>query len=289
MVKFVAKQAVDTTALEELEFLLDPSSVSFDDREKDGFVVESGDVRAEVQGTGFRYVLGAPLPVGTVTKIEVFESDALAYKLTGLNIKMSKLILADDVEEAVLAMLSGDDKLVGSAFDDTLAGGKGDDQLLGKAGDDTLYGQKGKDLLDGGLDSDTLDGGAGKDTYLFKDAPDGDFDEIVKFQSGEIIQVKAKSFAGLSKGVLDDDQFFEGTEAQDSDDRFIYDPDSGALYHDADGVGGDAQIQVALLQNIPSNFGAGNILVDLSPSHGRGPAVGPGHAPAAIRARCPGG
>ena len=61
--------------------------------------------------------------------------------------------------------------------------------------------------------------------------------------------------------MLADDQFVEGTEAQDGDDRFIYDPDSGALYHDVDGVGSDAQIQVALLQNLPSNFGAGNILV----------------------------
>jgi Ca2+-binding RTX toxin-like protein len=260
MVKFVAKKPVDTTALEELEFLVDPSSVSFDNRQKDGFVVKSGDVRAEVEGSGFRYVLQVPLPVGTIAKIEVFESGDLAYKLTDLNIKMSKLV-GDDVEEAVLDMLEGDDKLKGSSGDDTLAGGDGDDQILGKAGDDTLYGQKGEDLLEGGLGFDTLDGGGGKDTYLFKDAPSTGIDDIAKFENGEIIQVKAKSFAGLTKGTLASDQFVEGTEAGDGNDRFVYDPDSGKLYFDADGAGGAAQTQFAQLQSNLSNFGADNLIV----------------------------
>ena len=174
---------------------------------------------------------------------------------------MSELAGASDVEEVILDMLGGDDKLKGSSGDDTLAGGNGSDQLLGKEGDDTLYGEKGKDLLDGGQDSDTLDGGSGKDTYLFKDSPGSGIDDIVEFQSGETIKVKAKSFAGLSKGALSSDQFVEGTEAGDGNDRFIYDPDSGALYHDADGAGGEAQTQFAQMQSNLGNFGAGNIIV----------------------------
>ena len=50
-------------------------------------------------------------------------------------------------------------------------------------------------------------------------------------------------------------------------DRFIYDPDSGKLYHDADGAGGEAQTQFAQMQSNLGNFGAGNIIV-ISGNHG---------------------
>ena len=261
MVKFVAKQAVDTSALDQLQFLLDITSVSFDDRASDGFTVELGDIRAEVEGSGFTYVGGKPLPVGTITKVEVFDSGDLAYRLTDLNVKMSKLIGVSDVEELARDIFSGDDVLKGSSDDDTLAGGNGNDQISGKDGDDTLYGDNGKDLLDGGNGSDELNGGSGKDSYLFKNAPGSGVDEIVSFQSGELIQLKAKFFAGLSKGPLASDQFVEGTEAQDGNDHIIYDSSTGALYHDADGVGGAAQTQFAEMQTGLTNFGAGNIIV----------------------------
>ena len=46
------------------------------------------------------------------------------------------------------------------------------------------------------------------------------------------------------------DQFVSGaglTGAQDATDRLIYDTDTGALYYDADGVGGASAVQIALL------------------------------------------
>ena len=226
-----------------------------------GSLSSSGDVRAEVHGTGFRYALAVPLPVGTITKIEVYESGDLAYKLTDLSLKMSKLVTVGDLEELASNIFSGDDVLKGSSEDDTLGGGKGNDQVSGKDGDDSLFGDEGKDLLDGGNGSDELDGGSSKDTYLFKNAPGSGIDEIVSFQSGETIQLKAKFFAGLSKGPLAGDEFVKGTAAQDGNDHVIYDSSTGALYHDADGAGGASQTQFAQMQTGLTNFGAGNIIV----------------------------
>ena len=178
-----------------------------------------------------------------------------------LRVDLDKFVGASDLERVVLDIFSGDDTIKGSSGDDILTGGKGSDRLFGKAGDDELYGQKGKDLLDGGEGSDTLDGGGGKDTYVFSGAPGSDLDTIVAFQAGETIEVSSSSFAGLTVGQLAVSQFFAGSEAQDGDDRFIYDPATGALYHDADGAGGQGQTQFAQLEAELSEFGAGNILV----------------------------
>lgn len=261
MVKFVAKKPVDMTDLTELDLLADPLDVDFVHRESDSFTAKSGDVRLDVEGSGFRYLLKVPTPVGTITRIEAYESGHLAYKLSGFRFKFDKLIAASDFEKVVLEIVKGDDKLKGSSGDDVLTGGKGRDKLLGKDGDDLLKGQKGKDVLTGGEGDDRLDGGRGKDTYFFKAAPGSGIDTIVDFQKGEAIQIRAKDFAGLSKGQLDAAAFAIGTEAGDADDRIIYDSASGALYHDADGVGGAGQVQFAQLPASLTTLGADSILV----------------------------
>ena len=60
-------------------------------------------------------------------------------------------------------------------------------------------------------------------------------------------------FLGLSfdeLGRLDPDAFVSGaglTAAQDAEDRFVYDTTTGALYYDADGLGGADAVAVAVL------------------------------------------
>lgn len=71
---------------------------------------------------------------------------------------------------------------------------------------------------------DTLDGGGGKDTYVFKDPPGSGIDTIVRFQTGEKLKIAKGDFSGLTMGQLSADQFVKGTEAEDGNDRFIYDP-----------------------------------------------------------------
>lgn len=62
-----------------------------------------------------------------------------------------------------IAGTSGDDLLVGTAFDDAFDGDDGDDILLGREGDDIIWGGAGNDRLIGGDGDDELYGGAGDD------------------------------------------------------------------------------------------------------------------------------
>lgn len=62
---------------------------------------------------------------------------------------------------------AGDDRLVGTAYNDALEGLEGNDIISGRGGDDALYGGSGNDTLEGGEGNDLVDGGEGDDTYIF--------------------------------------------------------------------------------------------------------------------------
>lgn len=137
--------------------------------------------------------------------------------------------------------------LTGSALNDWLTGGTGNDTLLGGSGNDQLR---------GGLGKDNLTGGAGADQFVFDKAPNSstNLDTITDFASGTDKLVFSKAvFTGLSGaalGNLSADAFWAGpgvSSAHDATDRFAYDTTSGYLYYDADGIGGAAAVQVALL------------------------------------------
>lgn len=61
---------------------------------------------------------------------------------------------------------SGHDTLTGGSGADHLEGGDGDDLLLGQLGDDTLIGGAGSDVLVGGFGQDSLNGGDGNDLLI---------------------------------------------------------------------------------------------------------------------------
>lgn len=80
-----------------------------------------------------------------------------------------------DANRALEYVLSGSDRLDGSAWKDRLLGFAGDDVLNGAGGNDRLYGGSGNDwllggtgndLLDGGIGSDSMKGSIGNDTYV---------------------------------------------------------------------------------------------------------------------------
>ncbi len=263
MVKVVARQPVDAAALDKLQSVLDPDDAVFSDGRPSRFTVEADDVRAEVKGKGFAYFAFTDTPQsGTISEIKIYVQDDLAYVIKDAGIDIAKMIDNPPTADSGLRKLfSGKDTFMGSSGDDVFAAGAKNDKLSGKGGDDELYGDAGKDVLDGGKGSDTLDGGSGKDTYFFRDPPGSGIDTIVKFETGETFKIARSDFAGLAKGQLAGDRFVEGTEAQDANDRFIYDSTTGAVYHDSDGTGGAAQIQFARILADPGNFGAGNIFV----------------------------
>lgn len=100
--------------------------------------------------------------------------------------------------------------------------------------DNAIIGGDGANVLNGRLGADTLTGGAGADTFTF-DTPlrASNVDAIADFVSGEdVIALSAAVF-----GALTEASFHIGAEAQDADDRIIYDPTTGDLFFDRDGTG----------------------------------------------------
>lgn len=132
----------------------------------------------------------------------------------------------------------------------TIDGKAGFDTIIGTNQNDSLTGGDGNDILTGGGGNDTLRGGAGYDRFNFNSASDG-VDKIVDFNVNEdIIGISAQGFGSsdfLVGSTISADQFRIGTGAGDASDRFIYNQNTGALFFDADGIGGAAQVKIATL------------------------------------------
>jgi Ca2+-binding RTX toxin-like protein len=145
----------------------------------------------------------------------------------------------------------GDDTLSGEEGNDTLLGGIGNDSLVGGEGDDFLGGWHGNDTLTGGEGNDWLKGGTGADRFVFTDY--NSLDTIGDFQTGEdTIAISAAGFGG-NLAVGSNPPLQLGFAADDPGDRFIYNPNTGALFFDLDGDGlGFSQVQIGKLSNKPS-------------------------------------
>jgi Ca2+-binding RTX toxin-like protein len=136
-----------------------------------------------------------------------------------------------------------------------------DNQLAGNGAANRLDGREGNDVIDGGLGADTLTGGLGADLFAFTTAlGGGNVDRIVDFAPGsDRIALDHAVFAGLAPGALAAGAFATGAAA-DADDRIVYDPTTGALSFDADGVGGAEAVAFATLQPGLA-LGAGDFVV----------------------------
>jgi len=141
-----------------------------------------------------------------------------------------------------------DDTITGSNGKDILSGSSGNDSLSGGTGNDALYGNLGNDTLTGGGDLDYLSGGAGNDSFVF-DSPTLGLDTIPDFSvADDTILVKASGFGGgLTPGAIASTEFFVGSGATTSSQRFIYNNATGSLSFDVDGNGGSASVQFASL------------------------------------------
>ncbi|MEH1830904.1 MAG: calcium-binding protein [Nostoc sp.] len=179
-----------------------------------------------------------------------------------------------NIERLNISGTEYDDNIVGSNGNDTLYGNVGNDTIIGGAGNDSLSasysgnnllsGDDGNDILTGGRGNDSLYGGTGTDTFVFNSYY-GSVDTIYDFNAtNDLIQVSAAGFdeelslaankftigtsARLSIGSLFANQFTIGTSATTSNQRFIYDNITGALYFDADGSAAEfTQVKFAQL------------------------------------------
>ncbi len=165
----------------------------------------------------------------------------------------------DDVKEAV----GGGTDQVQATVDYVLGAGQEVEQLstnkasataaidlTGNGFGQTIIGNEGSNIINGKAGNDTMSGHGGADTFVFDTALNAttNNDVITDFAPGtDFIQLENAIFDVLPGGTLTNAAFFKGTAAHDASDRVIYDPASGALYYDKDGLGGVAQVQFATL------------------------------------------
>lgn len=130
-----------------------------------------------------------------------------------------------------------------------IIGNQNNNDLEGTNANDFIDGQGGNDRLVGNLGNDTLTGGAGGDRFVFS-SPSQGIDLITDFNViDDTINVSASGFrAGLvANAAIQSSQFLIGTSSTTASQRFIYNKTTGALFFDADGLGGATQVQLATL------------------------------------------
>lgn len=164
------------------------------------------------------------------------------------------------------AVISGFEKVEGSAFDDellgsddnsrdgadALVGASGNDRLVGRAGDDSLTGGEGDDTLQGGVGRDELSGRAGRDIYVYGSVAEsssvvGETDLIfdLRRDDGDRIDLRQIDADGTTAG----DQKFRfvgnGPFEQAGDLRFEPTGRGFVIYGDVDGDGTeDFQLEI---------------------------------------------
>jgi serralysin len=146
-------------------------------------------------------------------------------------------------------LAAGQEVEVLSAFGQT---GTGALNLTGNAFAQTLIGNAGDNVLNGGGGADALYGLGGNDTFAFNTALGaGNIDTIIGFVAGgDKIALDDAIFITIGGlGALNPNAFVAGTAAADASDRIIYNSATGQLLYDADGVGGVAAVQFAILDN----------------------------------------
>jgi Ca2+-binding RTX toxin-like protein len=113
--------------------------------------------------------------------------------------------------------------------------------------------------------ADTLSGNGGGDRFLF-DTPLNaatNVDTVLDFKSGQDkLLLSDVIFSNVAPGVLSVDSFVPGAgaQAQDADDRILYDTTTGSVSYDADGNGAGTAVAFATLFGTPS-LAATDILV----------------------------
>ena len=134
--------------------------------------------------------------------------------------------------------------------------GTGAIDLTGNAGNNAIYGNAGVNVLNGGLGADSLVGFGGHDTFVFNTALGGsNIDHVSDFAPStttdpDTIQLAHAVFTALPTGMLADAAFTDITStAETASSRILYNHSTGALFYDADGVGGTAAVQFAVVDN----------------------------------------
>jgi Ca2+-binding RTX toxin-like protein len=133
------------------------------------------------------------------------------------------------------------ENLTGSSFADTLTGDSAANRISGGAGNDTLSGGHGKDVLIGGTGADSFVFNTKLGTTNIDTIDDFNVINDTILLDNDIF-TKVGAIGDLTAGA-----FYTGTAAHDATDRIIYNKATGALFYDADGKGGAAAVQFAVV------------------------------------------
>jgi Ca2+-binding RTX toxin-like protein len=173
-------------------------------------------------------------------------------------------LLTDRNGYAFLSAGEGEDTLVNTGrIDGGVRLGRGNDLFDGRQGhlagaveghdgNDRILCGRDDDRISGGYGMDVLSGGAGRDTFVFDVTLHArkNVDLIADFKPViDTIELGDLAFEGLDEGMLLAGQFVANTTGKASDalDRIIYETDTGNLYFDADGKGGEKAVLFATL------------------------------------------
>lgn len=149
---------------------------------------------------------------------------------------------------------SGNINGLGNGLANVLTGNSGNNVLNGVGGNDTISGGAGADRLYGGVGNDKLTGGAGADAFVFNTTlnSSSNVDTVTDFSvTDDTIWLENAVFKTLTKtGTLASSAFYASTAgvAHDSNDRIIYETDTGNLYYDSNGSAAGGRVMFAHLK-----------------------------------------
>jgi Ca2+-binding RTX toxin-like protein len=139
--------------------------------------------------------------------------------------------------------------------------------IIGNSAANIIDGAGGNDILYGGLGNDTLTGSAGTDHFAFNTALSAaNIDTITDFSAvSDHIRIDNAIFSAFAAtGYIAASEFESSaglTAAATAAGRIVYDTATGHVYYDADGAGGVASAQFAILTGQPAGLGAADFLV----------------------------
>ncbi len=190
------------------------------------------------------------------TASNVLDGQGGADKLIGL--AGNDTYLLDNVNDTVWEDIGGGLDIVITTFSYVLGENleklvlQGSGNLTGTGNDlnNNITGNAGANIINGGNGNDTLTGGAGADIFQLTNA--ANIDSIIDFSVlDDTLQLDNSVFASLgAEGVLAAAKLRVGagiTAAADANDYLIYNSTDGKLYYDADAIGANAAVQIALL------------------------------------------
>ncbi|MEP0920452.1 hypothetical protein NDA02_01515 [Leptolyngbya sp. ST-U4] len=207
----------------------------------------SGDQAIELENGGFDTVSAA---ISYTLPKDIEDLILTGGALTGTGNALDNGLVGNRLNNFLSAGL-GDDLLLGNDGNDMLVGESGEDELTGGLGNDRLLGGDNNDRLDGGAGRDRLTGGKGKDRFILTSSQKSNRDVITDFNSkDDTILISRRSFGRqVRRGRVRISQFVLGSQAQDGNDRFIY--NKGSLFFDVDGSGEANQVLIAKLGGRP--------------------------------------